>query len=71
MACIHCVSVLKCLLVLVVAALLGRHLVAGLGLALGVLNWGNVWDGFYGVRGGGGGWGWEATNTGKHIFILF
>ena len=35
MACIHFVSVLKCLLVLVVAALLGRYLVAGLGLALG------------------------------------
>lgn len=33
MVCIHCVSVLEYLLVLVVAAVIGRHLVNGLGLA--------------------------------------
>ena len=58
MACIHCVSVLKCLLVLVVAALLGRHLVAGLGLALGVVALGKCLGWFLcGTWGGGGGGG--------------
>ena len=35
MACTHCVLAIGCLLVLVVPVLLGRHLVAGLELALG------------------------------------
>ena len=37
MACTHHVLVVECLLVLVVPVLLGRHLIAGLGLAVGVV----------------------------------
>ena len=67
MACIHCVSVVEYPLVLVVAALLGRHLVTGLGLALeGVIlgKSGIILVDFYVVWGA-----WEAANTSKHIFF--
>ena len=66
MAYTHRLLAIECLPVLVVPVLLGRHLVAGLGLALGVLFWGHVLVGFYMA------WGpWETANARKDIFIFF